>query len=180
MIRASLLFQVVSGGKRKASLSGLDKTDIFYKKYWRIIIKKLKLFSLIALIPFISSGLQAQSYADDVWDQLQDWHDDYTDDGYSVESYVVGKLDEDDTYSWTFWLDGGTDYTIIGVCDEDCDDIDLSIMDDDGDMVDEDFLEDDYPIVSVSPRRDGAYTIDVDMYECNVEPCFFGIAIFSD
>jgi|TARA_B110000483_G_scaffold217811_1_gene270566 hypothetical protein len=143
-------------------------------------MKKLVLLSLVALFPFMSSSLQAQGYADDVWAQLQDWYDDYSDRGYSVENYIVGKLDEDDSDSWTFWLDGRSDYTIIGVCDDDCGDIDLTILDDDNDVVAEDLLEDDYPIVNVSPRRDGAYTIDVDMYECDVEPCYFGIAIFYE
>lgn len=143
-------------------------------------MNKVVLFILAATLSFLSSGAHAQSYADTVWDQLQDWYEDYSDDGYSVESYVIGKLDEDESDSWTFWLDGGNDYTIIGVCDEDCGDIDLTILDDDDDVVDEDVLEDNYPIVSVSPRGDGAYTINVDMYECDVEPCYFGIAIFYE
>lgn len=143
-------------------------------------MKKLIFLSLVALLPFMSTSLQAQSYADTVWDQLQSWYDDYNSDGYEVENYVVGKLYEDDTDTWTFWLDGGVDYTIVGVCDEDCSDIDLTIIDDDGDVIDEDILEDNFPIVSVSPRRDAAYTIEVDMYECDVEPCYFGIAIFYD
>jgi hypothetical protein len=143
-------------------------------------MKKIVLLSFVGLFPFVSSSLQAQGYADTVWEQLQDWYDDYSDNGYEVENYIVGKLDEDDSDSWTFWLDGGSDYTIIGVCDEDCGDIDLTILDEDEDVVDEDLLEDDYPIVKVSPRRDGPYTIDVDMYSCDVEPCYFGIAIFYD
>lgn len=143
-------------------------------------MKKLVLLSLVALFPFMSSSLQAQSYADEVWDQLQGWYEDYSDEGYNVENYVVGMLDENDTDSLTFWLDGRTDYTIVGVCDEDCGDIDLTVFDDDGDMVDEDLLRDNFPIVHVSPSRDGAYTIDVDMYECDIEPCYFGIAIFYE
>ena len=143
-------------------------------------MKKLIFLSLVALLPFMSTSLQAQSYADTVWDQLQSWYDDYNSDGYEVENYVVGKLYEDDTDTWTFWLDGGVDYTIVGVCDEDCSDIDLTIIDDDGDVIDEDILEDNFPIVSVSPRRDAAYTIEVDMYECDVEPCYFGIAVFYE
>lgn len=133
---------------------------------------------LVAALLFFSCGTLAQSYADVVWSQLQEWYEDYSDDGYSVENYVVGRLDENETDSWTFWLDGGYDYTIIGVCDEDCGDIDLTLLDDDGDMVDEDVLEDDYPIVNASPSSDAVYTIEIDMYKCDVEPCYFGIAIF--
>ena len=143
------------------------------------MMKKLMLFSLIAGLSFLSSGAHAQSYADAVWVSLQDWYENYSDLGYSVENYVVGKLDEDQSDTWTFVLAGGNDYTIIGVCDEDCGDIDLTLLDDRGDVIDEDVLEDSYPIVSASPRRDAAYTIDVDMYKCDVEPCYFGMAIFS-
>lgn len=143
-------------------------------------MNKVLLYVLAAALGFISVGAQAQSYADTVWEQLQDWYEDYSDDGYSVKNYVVGKLDEDQTDSWTFWLSADYDYTIIGVCDEDCGDIDLTLLDDDGGLIDEDLLQDIYPIVSVSPRRDAAYTIDVNMYECDVEPCYFGIAIFYE
>jgi hypothetical protein len=143
-------------------------------------MKKVMQIILASALTVLSASALAQSYTDTVWEQLQDWYDTYSEDGYSVENYVIGMLDEDETDSWTFWLDASQDYTIVGVCDEDCGDIDLTLYDDDGDMVDEDTMTDDYPIVSVSPRRDAAYTIDVDMYDCDVEPCAFGIAIFYD
>lgn len=128
----------------------------------------------------VSSAAFGQSYADTVWTQLQEWYEDYNEDGYAVENYVVGKLDEGETDSWSFWLEGGNDYTIIGVCDEDCGDIDLAIYDDGDALVDEDVLDDDYPIISASPLSDELFTVDVDMYECDVEPCYFGIAIFYE
>jgi hypothetical protein len=137
-------------------------------------------YILILVSALLSSTAYAQSYADTVWTKLQEWYEDYSEDGYSVENYVVGKLDEGETDSWSFWLGGGNNYTIIGVCDEDCGDIDLAIYDDGDALVDEDVLEDDYPIVSVSPTSDELFTVDVDMYECDVEPCYFGIAIFYD
>ena len=137
-------------------------------------------YILILVSALLSSTAYAQSYADTVWTKLQEWYEDYSGDGYSVENYVVGKLDEGETDSWSFWLGGGNNYTIIGVCDEDCGDIDLAIYDDGDALVDEDVLEDDYPIVSVSPTSDELFTVDVDMYECDVEPCYFGIAIFYD
>ncbi|MBT5332041.1 MAG: hypothetical protein HOL48_09720 [Porticoccaceae bacterium] len=137
-------------------------------------------YILILVSALLSSTAYAQSYADTVWTKLQEWYEDYSGDGYSVENYVVGKLDEGETDSWSFWLGGGNNYTIIGVCDEDCGDIDLAIFDDGDALVDEDVLEDDYPIVSVSPTSDELFTVDVDMYECDVEPCYFGIAIFYD
>ena len=135
-------------------------------------------YILILVSALLSSTAYAQSYADTVWSKLQDWYENYNEDGYGVENYVVGKLDEGETDSWSFWLKGGINYTIIGVCDEDCGDIDLAIYDEKDSLVDEDVMEDDYPIVNASPAKDELFTVDVDMYECDVEPCYFGIAIF--
>lgn len=137
-------------------------------------------YILTLALALLSSEAFAQSYADTVWSQLQEWYEDYNEDGYAVENYIVGKLDEGETDSWSFWLEGGNDYTIVGVCDEDCGDIDLAIYDESDELIDEDVLEDDYPIISASPIKDQLFTVDVDMYECDVEPCYFGIAIFYE
>ena len=143
----------------------------------RTPLQPLATFIFAALV---ASGAQAQSYADTVWNQLQDWYDDYSDDGYSVKNYVVGTLDEDEQDSWTFYFEGGFDYKLVGVCDENCDDIDMAIYDDKGRLIDEDTLSDDYPIVSLVGARSGRYRIELDMYSCSVEPCYFGFAIFYE
>lgn len=143
-------------------------------------MKNSRLLAVALLVTLVSIPVSAQRYADTVWEQLQDWYDDYSDDGYDIQNYVVGKLYEDEVNTWTFYLEGDRDFTIVGVCDEDCADIDLAIYDDRGRLIDEDVLEDDYPIVHVSPSRDGEYDIEVTMFSCSVEPCYFGFAIFYE
>lgn len=146
----------------------------------------MKKIALTGLALLLSAGLLtatspaiAQSYADTVYYQLQDWYDDYSSDGYSVKNYIIGTLNEDEEDSWTFYFEGGYDYKLVGVCDEDCDDIDMAIYDDKGRLLDEDVLDDDFPIVDLTNARSGSYTVELDMYSCSVEPCYFGFAIFK-
>lgn len=133
----------------------------------------------IALLLLSVSYVNAQSYTDIVWDQIQEAYDDASDDGYTVKNYIVGAIDEDEDNSWTFYLDSSLEYRFEAFCDEDCDDLDLYLYDDDGDELDSDELEDDYPIIYFSPRYSGRYEIEISMYSCSVEPCYWGLAIFE-
>ena len=72
--------------------------------------------------------------------------------GYTMSGDVYdGSLKDDEFESLTITLLPGTSYAFMGVCDEDCHDIDLRLYDPDGDEVDSDVRVDDWPIVSVTP-----------------------------
>ena len=129
----------------------------------------------MSLLP---SQLFAQSYADLVWDQLKRAYRAAEESGFSVRNYILGKLDDDETDTWTIHLNGGNQYAIVGACDGDCQDIDLQILNASGDEVASDYSEDDLPTVAISPRSSGRYSIKVNMYKCTANPCYFGIALF--
>lgn len=76
-------------------------------------------------------------------------------------------------------LQGGNTYMIMGVCDVDCDDLDLLLSDAAGNEVDSDYLVDDVPMVTAEVGRSGAYTLTVSMASCSIEPCGYGIAVFA-
>jgi len=88
------------------------------------------------------------------------------------------SLDEDDTDSETVRLDRGQRYLVIGVCDEDCSDFDLTVWAPDGSTVGQDILEDDAPIVDFRTETSGAYTIVGSMPACSIEPCLAGVRIY--
>jgi hypothetical protein len=96
----------------------------------------------------------------------------------SHDTYT-GSLGNQENESLTLSLRAGTDYAIIGVCDEDCTDIDLRLFDEDGDEIDSDLETDDNPVVQVSPRSSGKYRIKVVMATCSTSPCFYGVGVFS-
>jgi len=91
----------------------------------------------------------------------------------------IGSLRNGASEIKTVQLNAGTSYSMIGVCDNDCSDLDLRLYDPSGTEVDSDVLDDDTPIVEVTPRRTGTYTVRAIMTACSNEPCRYGIGIYG-
>lgn len=91
----------------------------------------------------------------------------------------IGSLADDDNDSFTLTLHAGTTYTLVGVCDNDCKDIDLVLYDADDNQVDSDVQADDVPIVQVTPTETMRYRVKVIMATCNANPCWYGIGTYG-
>lgn len=76
-------------------------------------------------------------------------------------------------------LRSGASYQIWGMCDLDCDDLDLTIYDPSGTQVDQDILVDDVPVLEFVASGSGDYRIDVSMVTCSVEPCEYGVIVLQ-
>jgi hypothetical protein len=96
----------------------------------------------------------------------------YTEFGY-------GRLGEDGKAVFTLVLEGGRSYAILGVCDEDCDDLDLELAEVDGNVVDSDFELDDVPIVTVDVPYGATFNLSVIMAACDASWCGYGIGVFA-
>ena len=138
-------------------------------------------------VPLLAAGMflgasasvtHAQSYAQQVWAQLQAAYDQVDDDDYALHYYIIGSLNGSATDSWTFSLAGGTQYMVIGACDTDCSDIDITVKSSAGEVVASDTADDDVPIVRFTPKGDDRFTIETKMYACTENPCYFGFGIF--
>jgi len=100
--------------------------------------------------------------------------------GYSLSHQILtGSLDNGESEMVSVRLDIGTLYQIMGACDNDCSDLDLTLYDAAGREIDSDLQVDDYPVVSVEPSRTGNFRIKVTMARCTAEPCRYGIGIFG-
>jgi hypothetical protein len=73
----------------------------------------------------------------------------------------------------------GRSYIVMAVCDGDCEDLDLELHDPAGDLVDSDFELDDVPMVATETTAAGRYSVVVSMASCSVNPCAYGLAVFS-
>ncbi len=91
----------------------------------------------------------------------------------------IGSLRTGASENNTLQLNAGTSYSLIGVCDNDCSDLDLRVYDSNGRMVGEDVLTDDTPVVNVTPRRSGTYTVRAIMTTCSQEPCRYGLGVYG-
>lgn len=96
-----------------------------------------------------------------------------------THAYTLDTLRRGQSDSFNVTLQRGWTYAIASVCDEDCDDIDISLYDENGRIIDVDESSTDYPIVKVTPRWTGRFTVRVKMYSCHATDCVYGIGIFG-
>ena len=141
---------------------------------------RFRLLLVGCLLLLLPGEGRAQSYAQQVWDQLQvhykavaknstDW---------VLQNYVMGSLRVDGTDGWTFPFRADREYIITGACDNDCANVDLVLKDPDGKVVAEDAKADDTPVLVLKGARDGKYTIEVTIKSCKASPCYFGFGVF--
>ena len=92
---------------------------------------------------------------------------------------VMGSLNDDARESVLIDLNAGVRYAILGVCDNDCTDVDLRVQDPMGNMVGEDLATDDTPVVEFTSGATGQYRVTVMMATCNTNPCYYGVQVFA-
>ena len=100
--------------------------------------------------------------------------------GYQMSHEIfMGRLDDDANESLTIPLDGGNEYILIGKCDQDCSDLDLTIYDPNGNEVASDLATDDSPTLHIKSAVNGNYRLKVAMPACRVNPCRYGVGVWS-
>lgn len=134
----------------------------------------------VTVLLSVSASLHAQSYATQVWNQLQKAYSDISDSSsFQLNNYIIGKLADGATDTWTFPLTRGKEYLIIGVCDNDCTDVDLAVKGGNGAVIVKDEEVDDTPVTRFRVTSSGRFTVEVTMADCKDEPCFFGFGLFE-
>jgi hypothetical protein len=100
--------------------------------------------------------------------------------GYEMthEPYL-GDLAEGDSDLLGVTLDKGREYALVGVCDEDCRDLDMRVLSLSGEEIDSDVEVDDYPMVEVTVTGSGGFRLEVIMATCQDGPCAYGIGVFA-
>jgi hypothetical protein len=91
----------------------------------------------------------------------------------------AGTLEDEAAEDFYIRLRAGSVYALLGVCDEDCDDIDLAIYDENGQEIDSDYQTDDVPLVRVTPWQTGQFRVHVYMASCHTAPCYYGVGVFG-
>lgn len=132
----------------------------------------------IIALPLAAPAL-ADEWSEQVLGLIDAAAETYFDNGYHYGGYTYeGSLDDGESERLTVRLGAGMESQLIGACDTDCSDFDLTLYDSAGREVDSDLQLDDFPIVSARPGKDGVYTILVQMIDCEVDPCRYAIQQF--
>jgi hypothetical protein len=69
-------------------------------------------------------------------------------------------------------------YEIVGMCDADCEDLDLVLSRDSAEVTG-DFETDDTPVLAFQVEGGGTFTLRVDMATCTSGPCRYGVRVFT-
>lgn len=131
----------------------------------------------LATLAFAPTAAQAQdptgaAMVDYLFEQVENEF------GFSSTASQVGRQSAGNVRTVTFNLSAGGTYVLIGVCDENCSDLDLIVRDPSGNEVGRDEEVDDTPIVIVEGARGGRYTVEVAMVTCQGS-CNWGVRAYS-
>lgn len=91
----------------------------------------------------------------------------------------AGSLAQGQSWNVPAQLVAGYDYRVLGVCDRDCADLDLVLFDSAGRQVSQDTTTSSQPVVGVQPTYNDNFTIQVQMYNCSVAPCYYALALYG-
>lgn len=138
----------------------------------------------ILLVASASAAHSQNAWRDILESQMTAVGNTVTQQGYRADpsafhtDMIVGTLMSGADVRLEVDLEFGVEYMIVGVCDGDCTDLDLTLVDLQSNVLFEDLLDDDAPILTFTAPAGGVYFLHVDMYECSVEPCSFGYKVY--
>lgn len=100
--------------------------------------------------------------------------------GFELTTQIhTGELDDERNEEVSVRLRAGVRYAIVGVCDADCDDLDIVLYNASGREVAADTGDDDVPVVEIQPEQDGTFMARAVMASCNANPCHYGLGLFA-
>ncbi|WP_395645724.1 toll/interleukin-1 receptor domain-containing protein [Terricaulis sp.] len=113
--------------------------------------------------------------------QLQQAEAAFAQQGYQpVGQPVSGLLPNAQAWNTNVSLVAGYDYRLIGVCDQNCGDLDLALYDQSGAVVAQDQSADAHPVVGGVPSYTGNFTIQAHMFQCNApQGCYYALALYG-
>ena len=91
----------------------------------------------------------------------------------------AGGVAEGERRSFNVTLRAGQDYRVVGVCDDQCGDLDLRGLDPNGETLDADLLHNAMPALSLEPELTGQHTIEVAMAQCGAPRCWFAFNVYA-
>jgi hypothetical protein len=98
--------------------------------------------------------------------------------GYTLMDVAsTGLLNASDSTTVPLNLPNGYEYALMGVCDNDCSDLDLSVLKS-GIELAVDTSRDDWPVVGVTTTGSGGYEVKVTMYQCTTTNCGYQLTVW--
>ncbi|MCX7610576.1 MAG: hypothetical protein N2043_03190 [Ignavibacterium sp.] len=101
-------------------------------------------------------------------------------DGYNLTHEVeFDYLSKGKVAEYNLILYRNMKYVMIATCDIDCGDVDLFLYDLNGNKLAYSDDTSDKPIILFQPTKTQLYKLTVFMYNCSINPCRYGLAVFG-
>jgi hypothetical protein len=139
----------------------------------------------LAALAALPSATRAQPTRDDVSQLLTRAAGEAREKGYASEARVfdsrgmIGMLPRTGSVVLEVNLRAGVRYTVVGVCDADCADLDLRAHAPDGQAVLDEDVSTDVPLLTFTAPETGPHPLAVIMTECRTAPCYFGVKVLA-
>jgi phosphomannomutase len=88
-----------------------------------------------------------------------------------------GSRNADESESFPLVLEAGVSYVIVGACDNDCDRLGLVLARSGNDVTGD--RGGSMPVLRYTPRTSVRFDVTVRMLECQVNPCWYAVAVFE-
>ncbi len=112
-------------------------------------------------------------------DRLSVFRSDLLEEGFTETGFPAeGTMNQDQEVQIPLTLTEGVEYKLAGVCDDNCENLDMALFDPSGTEVASDSLPDPYPLLTVVPTVSGEYRVAARMVTCKLEPCGFVVSTF--
>ncbi len=121
---------------------------------------------------------EVSPYVQQVIDQLAAISPQLAQNGYGAPEVVgFNAINGGATETLNYTTQDSTDIVFVGVCDNDCSDLDLRVRNAQGGLVGEDVLADAVPVVQAAQGA-RPLSVDVIMTTCSQNPCVYGVAVY--
>ncbi|KAF0113080.1 MAG: hypothetical protein FD128_1321 [Hyphomonadaceae bacterium] len=145
----------------------------------RLLLTTIAGLSLISTSAFAQAS-QTNSHQNVVSSQLRAAEAAYLSLGFRRTTTTGSQsLNDDGNATFNMPVIAGQRYAVLGACDSDCTDLDIKILDASGAMVTQDAATDDLPTAYFEARQTGSYRLQVTMYQCTSNPCYYQATVVS-
>jgi hypothetical protein len=144
------------------------------------MLKKFAVAAGLAVcLSVVPATAQDANYRAQLDQQLQKSRELFQQQGFSIAAGpFTGALQPGAKERFTLPVQQGVSYKILGVCDNDCSNVDLRVMNLNGQNIGEDTTPDDIPIVELQPTGTGTVQLEATMVTCSQAPCYHAIEVY--
>ena len=136
--------------------------------------------ALIALALVASPTASGQDLRDYLTQQLDNQEPNNAERGFAhAVGPLAGTLASSRAAQLPLTLRAGQEIRIVGVCDQECGDLDIRVLNPRGQIIAQDVRGNDHPVVDLRADMFGQHTIEVGMIDCDAPRCRYAVNVYT-